>query len=42
MLRTTGNGPGSGVCPSSDGNAIVAAIRTPSSIGTSTSLETLL
>src|SRR5882672_11204068 len=39
---TTGKGPGSGVWPSSDGNATVAAIRTPSSIGISTSLETLL
>src|SRR4051794_15950048 len=42
MPNTTGRRPGSGVWPSADGNAIVAASCTPSSIGISTSFETLL
>src|SRR3954468_13536228 len=41
MDSTMGKRPGAGAAPSFDGNVTVAAIRTPSSIGTSTSLETL-
>src|SRR4051794_35043813 len=42
MPNTTGKRPGSGFWPSADGNATVAASSTPSSIGISTSFETLL
>src|SRR3954451_21215519 len=42
MPTTTGKRPAAGVLPSRDGKAIVAASWTPSSIGMSTSLETLL
>src|SRR4051812_29732622 len=41
MDSTTGKRPGAGVVPSFDGNVTVVAIRTPSSIGTSTSSATL-
>ena len=42
MPTTTGKRPGNGVWPSCDGRATVAASATPSSIGMSTSFETLL
>src|SRR4051794_34567806 len=42
ISRTTGHLPGAGVLPSTEGRVTVAARRTPSSIGTSTSCATVL